>query len=150
MWLAAPSSESLREPTARSAHCHQSFPECAGAHDAGMWKTATALPGETPGTETHLRDAEQIASLPMRMDGLALRCAGRCAPAAHWASRADALHMISQRYPTIAAFVVVSLGGADVTQEGCLGQVHECRVRTRIWKAPQELIQRWFPSRFWF
>ena len=37
--------------------------------------------------------------------------------------------MISQRNPLIAALVVETLSGAEVPQEGCLAQVHECAER---------------------
>ena len=124
----------LQSASPRANHMIRTLPpefsrEYAAAHDAGIWRTAVALLGKTPGTADELQDAEQIASLPMRMGGLGLSSAGRCAAAAYWASWADALHMISQRNPTIAALVVETLSGAEVPQEGCLAQVHECAER---------------------
>ena len=37
--------------------------------------------------------------------------------------------MISQRNPTISSLVVERLNDAEVTQEGCLAQLHECTER---------------------
>ena len=54
-----------------------------------------------PKSEQELTDAAQVASLPMRMGGLGLRSAQRCAHAAYWASWADALPMIKQRTPAM-------------------------------------------------
>ena len=48
--------------------------------------------------------AHNIASLLMRLGGLGLRSAQRMAPAVYWAS-GDALHMIDQRLPVVAANV---------------------------------------------
>ena len=84
-----------------------------------MWRTALALLGETPGTASEVRDAEQMATLPMRMGGLGLRSAGRCATAAYWASWADALPMINQRNSSIADMVVARLS-ADGPQDDAL------------------------------
>ena len=56
-----------------------------------------------------MNDAKQMANLPMRIGGLGLRSAVRCAGAAYWASWADALHMISERNPAVADTVVESL-----------------------------------------
>ena len=77
-----------------------------------------ALLGETLGAADDLQDAEQLATLTMRMDGHGLRSAGRCNATAFWASLADALHMISQRNQTIAALMVERPGDAEVLQEG--------------------------------
>ena len=70
--------------------------------------------------------AKMVASLPMRMGGLGLRSAGRCARAAYWASWADAIPMIGQRNPTVAHEVVASLSGDAALVEDCLAQPHEC------------------------
>ena len=56
-----------------------------------------------------MNDAKQMANLPIRIGGLGLRSAVRCAGAAYWASWADALHMISERNPAVADTVVESL-----------------------------------------
>ena len=91
-----------------------------------MWRTAVALLGQLPGTPEQLDRARMVASLPMRMGGLGLRSAGRCARAAYWASWADAIPMISHRNPTVANFVVESLSGEPAPAEDCLAQLHEC------------------------
>ena len=46
--------------------------------------------------------------------GLGLRSASRKAPAAFWASWADALHMIDQRLPRVSRTIVGQLTGGDV------------------------------------
>lgn len=45
----------------------------------------------------------------MRLGGLGLRSAERTAPAAYWASWADALHMLHQRCPLICGVIVEEL-----------------------------------------
>ena len=66
--------------------------------------------------------AHQLASLPMRLGGLGLRSAVRMAPAAFWSSWADALHMIHERLPQLAADTVERLDGEhDV--DGCLAEL---------------------------
>ena len=60
---------------------------------------------------------QQLASLPMRMGGLGLRSATRCAGGAYWASWANALPMIRDRIPQIAQLVVTSLSTG-----GCFGE----------------------------
>ena len=53
--------------------------------------------------------ARRLASLPMRMGRLGLRSALRTAPAAYWASWADALPMIEGRLPQVAQLVTAQL-----------------------------------------
>ena len=66
-------------------------------------------------------DAANIASLPMRYGvGWVLRRATRMAPAAYWASWADALQMVDQRLPEMANRVLDRLEG-DNEPAGCLG-----------------------------
>ena len=79
---------------------------CCSAHDEGIWNTAKVLLDVHPEGET-----QQLATLPMRMGGLGLRSAVRCAPAAFWASWADVLDMISERIPDVANDVVRKLTG---------------------------------------
>ena len=112
----------------QSAHCHLSSPASMLLHmtracGGQRWHCWARLQAQ----QTNSR--EQIASLPMRMGGLGLHSAGRCAAAAYWASWADARHMICQRNPPIVTLVVETLSGAEVPQEGCLAQVHECAER---------------------
>ena len=73
--------------------------EYARAHDQGMWTACQALLGGLPGDEASVEMARLIASLPMRLGGLGLRSALRTAPAAYWASVADALGVLNRRLP---------------------------------------------------
>ena len=67
--------------------------------------------------------AERVwATLPMRLGGLGLRSASRMAPAAFWASWADALPMLSARLPELTDRVVE---GLSTQPRGCLAQIHE-------------------------
>ena len=71
--------------------------EYALLHDAGMLRAMKSLLGGLPGEPQEKEDACRLATLPMRMGGLGLRSATRMAPAAYWASWADALHMVQAR-----------------------------------------------------
>ena len=78
------------------------------AHDEGILSTAKRLLGGIPdecGEEAHA-----LATLPMRMGGLGLRSAVRCALSAFWASWADSIQMIHQRTPDVAVAAVRRLG----------------------------------------
>ena len=57
--------------------------------------------GRRPGTAEQQAVARQIATVPMRLGGLGLRSARRMAPAALWASWADAMPMLSERLPNL-------------------------------------------------
>ena len=92
------------------------------AHDEGIWSTAKALMGIQDASDP---EHQQLASLPMRMGGLGLRSATRCAGAAYWASWADALPMIRDRTPQIAQLVATSLSSAVPPAAGCLAELHE-------------------------
>ena len=89
-----------------------------------MWKAATDLLGTVPGDDAALAEARSLATLPMRLGGLGLRSAERVAPAAYWASWADALAMIKDRAPTVATAAVASLSGAAAADDaqGCLAE----------------------------
>ena len=118
----------------------------AQAHDAGMLRvmdTLLALSGDPQEVEV----AHNIASLPMRLGGLGLRSVQRMAPAAYWASWADALHMTDQRLPVVAASVAhkltvgEELGGcleelrnaiAHLDRDGFIGRPHWHDLRTGI------------------
>ena len=92
-------------------------------HDDGVWATAKVLLDGLPAAdETAETESHQLATLPMRMGGLGLRSAARCAPTACWASWADALHMISERTPEVADEVVRRLGQEEPV-DGCLGEL---------------------------
>ena len=93
-------------------------------HDDGIWATVKALLEQVPG-----------ATLPMRMGGLGLRSATRCAATAYWASWADALAMISQRNPGVANLE----GELPCPQGGCLAEVLDASTRLDregFWRRP--------------
>ena len=77
----------------------------AQGHDAGVWVAASQAVGGLPEVQGMER-AQNVASLPSRLGGLGLRSAVRTAPAAYWASWADALEMLGQRLPALAARAV--------------------------------------------
>ena len=81
----------------------------------------TSLEG-VPGNHHQQVVAVQLVSLPMRMGRLGLRSASKIAPAAYWASWADALPMIQGRVPQIAGLVVQLL---DQDATGCLGELQQ-------------------------
>ena len=85
-----------------------------------MW----ALLGDIPGGDQEKQDATRMATFPMRMGGLGFRAAVRMAPAAYWASWADALPMLQERLPVVAQNAVNVLDG-DANEDGCLGEVRE-------------------------
>ena len=94
----------------------------AACHDEGMMKVMDEVLGGLLGDNAQKATAERIASLPMRLGGLGLRSAKRMAPAAYWASWADALSMLSERLPHIADLVVDQMAdGAPL--DGCLGEL---------------------------
>ena len=104
-------------PSQTSVYCR--------AHDERMWDTAKTLLGHVP--VEHEEEARSISTLPMRMGGLGLRSAKRCAPAAFWASWADALPMIAERNPAVAAEVVDQLSSQEPLQ-GCLQELRAASV----------------------
>ena len=69
------------------------------------------------------RCARDLAILPMRMGGLGLRSATRCAESAFWASWVDALPMIRERKLHVADMVVFAMVGGQ--PQGCLGELQE-------------------------
>ena len=99
--------------------------EHARAHDQGMWQTVETLLDQTPGIDAERALARELATLPMRMGGLGLRSATRCAESAFWASWADALPMISERTPPVVDMMVHAMVG-DQPRE-CLGGVQTTR-----------------------
>ena len=52
---------------------------------------------------------EDVARLPLSMNGLGLRSAVRTSHAAHWASWADSVPMILKRHPDVARLIVAQL-----------------------------------------
>ena len=89
-----------------------------------------ALLQQVPGEVMEQNFAREIATLAMRMGGLGLRSATRCASAAYWASWADALAMISQRNRGVANLVVRTMEGElPCPQGGCLAEVLDASTR---------------------
>ena len=95
--------------------------EYAHRHDDGMWQAMGALLEGLTGTEEQKSTTWQLTTLPLRMGGPGLRCAGRMAPAAYWSSWADTLPMIHERLPQAAQNVVDGLQGAQEVG-GCTWQ----------------------------
>ena len=98
--------------------------EYALGHDMGMQRTMDAVLGGLPGNEAQVTEAKTLATLPMRMGGLGFRSAERMAPCAFWASWADALPMIADRLPQVAAHVVGTVTNEEVPT-GCLGELKD-------------------------
>ena len=72
----------------------QFLKELAQAHDEGVWQCLSRI------LSVHADcGAQEQSSLPLWEGGIGLRSAHRTAPAAHWASWADALKMIRDRHP---------------------------------------------------
>ena len=103
----------------------QSFRYAQG-HDAGMQRAMEVLLGSLPGDDAQVEMARHITTLPLRMGGLGLRSALRMAPAAFWASWADALPMLQQRLPELTRQVLHVLEGPAF---GCLGELQEATER---------------------
>ena len=95
---------------------HQSA-KYADNHDKGMMEAMQTVLGSIPGSEVCKEEGRQLATLPMRLGGLGLRSASRTAPAAYWASWADALPMLSARLPELTDGVEAIL---NANPQGCL------------------------------
>ena len=97
-------------PPRQSAHY-------AHEHDAGMWRALEGVLGRLPGEPRQREMAHLLSTLPMRLGGLGLRSATRTAPAAYWASWADALEMLSKRLPALTDQILAELA-AHPTGDG--------------------------------
>ena len=116
------------------------FSACCQAHDTGIWEIAKALLNGVP-TDAE-PEAKQLSTFPMRMGGLGLRSADRCARGAYWMSWADAFEMISQRTPEVAAQVVQKLESQEF-QHGCLGELQAASTfleRQGFWWRPSGTV----------
>ena len=98
----------------------------AAGHDRGMQQVMNRLLEGLPGDQRQQEVARTIASLPIRMGGLGIRSATRMAPAAYWASWADALPMLETRLPQVAQIVTRQLD--SVQAPGCLGELQRATV----------------------
>ena len=81
----------------------------AHARDDALWAAALHVFRAEGLPDELLASGRRIAQLPSRLGGLGLRCSARTAPAAYWASWADALHMIKTRNPRIAQEILGAL-----------------------------------------
>ena len=86
----------------------------------GMWKTTWELLGAPTVDDDERILVQGVSTLPMRMGGLSLRSVNRTAPAASWASWADALPMIASRNRAAYEIIHSTLVG-DAPAPGCLG-----------------------------
>ena len=92
----------------------------AEGHDRGMQATMATL------DVSQQRVAGQLATLPMRIGGLA----ARIAPAAYWASWGVALHMIPRRLSQIANSFIQQVENGEAV--GCVGELQNaCRTLDR-------------------
>ena len=94
-----------------------------------MRRAMESVLGSFPGTERQKESAHEFATLPMRLGGVGLRSARRMAPAAFWASWADAFPMLSDPLPELTNHIVDDLSNQP---RGCLAQLeHATRVLDR-------------------
>ena len=105
----------------RTVPPHQSA-KYADNHDKGMMEATQTVLGSIPGSEVCKEEGRQLATLPMRLGGLGLRSASRTAPAAYWASWADALPMLSARLSELTDRVEAIL---NANPQGCLRDLDE-------------------------
>ena len=89
-----------------------------------MWNTALKVLGGVSSDPDSMCMAARLATLPLRLGGLGLRSASRTAPAAYWASWADALPMVKARAPGVAADCVAALN-THAQQSGCLAEARD-------------------------
>ena len=131
----------LQSANPRANHTMRTMPPslsaaCCVAHDEGIWSTAKGLLGGIP--DEREEEAHALATLPMRMGGLGLRSAARCARSAFWASWADSIQMIHQRTPGVAVAVVRRLCD-EGPLDGCLQELRQAAtelVRKGFWWQP--------------
>ena len=93
-----------------------------------MWRAFETLWGGLPGSVEEKHAARKLATLPLRLAGLGLRFAERTAPAAYWASWADAFAVVDARAPQVAAAALADLE-SPVSNSSCLA---ELRTATRL------------------
>ena len=90
----------------------------AAEHDDAIWETYCTLMGapERAGDAY----ARAVATMPARLGGLGLRSASRTSPAAYAAAWADALPVLRERLPEVAASLVVELERGAAAGADCL------------------------------
>ena len=92
----------------------------ANSHDAGMWTATETVLGRLTRSVEQKDMARCLATLPMRLGGLGLRSATRMAPAAYWASWADAFPMISA-LPSLGEEILEVMTGEQAG--GCIDEL---------------------------
>ncbi len=96
-------------------------------HDARVLTAMRSLLVRT--TEADAEDGHgqwvRQATLPCRLGGMGLRSARRTAPAAYWASWADSLEPLRQRYPGVAAGALTLLQGPPRDAPPCIRAAQE-------------------------
>lgn len=97
----------------------------AAAHDEAVWETLARLLQEPAPTALPL-SSRTLAFLPARLGGLGLYAAARLAPAAYWASWADALPVLRQRVPALAERLTAILSTAAASGTTCLHEAAAC------------------------
>ncbi len=88
--------------------------------DDALWRTCISILRAQDLPEHHFASGRRIAQLPARMGGLGIRSTLRSAPAAYWASWADAIEMIQARNPSQAANILERLTAGTSEGDGCL------------------------------
>ncbi len=100
--------------------------EYAVQRDDAIWQTFVEIAQAGAIPEPLRMSGRRIAQLPARLGGLGLRSTARAAPAAFWASWADALEMIQARNPNVAARILERLEGGTTPADGCLHELASC------------------------
>ena len=85
-------------------------------HDAGLWQCLCTILQISPNQG---EDVVGAASMPLVLGGLGLRSACRVSQPAYWASWADALHVIHNRHPEVAAQLVTALDDEPESRSLC-------------------------------
>ena len=98
----------------------------ASQRDEALWDASLSLLHAKDVPEPLRRTGRRIAELPARMGGLGLRSTIRTAPAAYWASWADALEMTKARNPDLTARILARLTAGTSPEDGCLHELTTC------------------------
>ena len=98
----------------------------ATQRDEALWHTCLDIFAAEGVSDHERRTGQRIAQLPARMGGLGVRSTARTAPAAYWASWADALEMIKARNPDLTERILQRLEGGTSPADGCLHELSSC------------------------
>ena len=88
-------------------------------HDAGLWQCLCTIQQISPDQGENVVGA---GSIPLVLGGLGLRSACRVSQPAHWASWAEALHVIHNRHPEVAAQLVTALDDEPESRSLCAAE----------------------------